>query len=160
MPAPIRNIPGPISNSHTTYNNRARTLGQQGFIQPDQVFNKAQGLAMEGWNAVSEIVDRYMPAKIFLYCLLAASAFPVAVFAAITGSTLLGCLALAGSGIAIFQGIVLAVTGFILFWFLLGAFLFSATVGGWAAIAFFGWGMVQTVVVRNKDASIVNDVDQ
>ncbi|KAJ3204873.1 hypothetical protein HDU83_005047 [Entophlyctis luteolus] len=134
------------NSSSAAYNTYAHQLN----FQPDNMLNKATGYATTGYAAIREVLDRYPPLKAFAYTLLAASVFPLAVFASITGSTFLGAIAAAGTCVAVFQGIVFAVAGFVLFWFLLGALAISGLVGVSAALAVFAVNMAKAANERKR----------
>ncbi|KAJ3243657.1 hypothetical protein HDU78_000270 [Chytriomyces hyalinus] len=141
MPAPIRT---------TQFGQYDRHSGLFQAVDGNTL-HKATDYAQTSAAAVKQVLDRYPPVKAFTYAMAFTSALPVTVFAAVSGSAFLGGLATAGTGIAVFQGIVFAITGFILFWFLLGAFLISATIAFWFTLAFFGVQMAKAVSSRANE---------
>ncbi|ORY39022.1 hypothetical protein BCR33DRAFT_853600 [Rhizoclosmatium globosum] len=145
MPAPIRNAN--YSSTSTTSYGYGQQLG--GF--PEDVINKAHTYANTGAEAVKQILDKYPPVKAFVIAFIITIALPVTVFASITGSTFLGAIAVAGSGVALFQGLVLAIAGFVFFWFALGAFLFAASVGLGFTAVYFGLQMAKAVANRANE---------
>ncbi|KAJ3027726.1 UNVERIFIED_CONTAM: hypothetical protein HDU68_003258 [Siphonaria sp. JEL0065] len=144
-------MPAPIRNTQFSLNDYGRGNVS---VQPDEVFHKAQDFANSGAVAVKQVLDKYPPFKAFVYSFLATSALPITVFTAITGSTFLGSIAVAGTGIAVFQGLVLAITGFIVFWFLLAAFLFSGGIGVFVLVAYFGVQAAKAVAQRANERKV------
>ncbi|KAJ3133940.1 hypothetical protein HK100_004010 [Physocladia obscura] len=138
----------PTGGSNSNSSNAYSTYASQMNFHPDKVFHKASDFANTGATAIKQILDRYPPLKAFALSFTATSALPVGVFAAITGSAFLGGIAVAGTLFALFQGFVLAAAGFVLFWFLLGALVFSGVVGGSVAVVYFGLHIAKTVVDR------------
>ncbi|KAI9333849.1 hypothetical protein BDR26DRAFT_867844 [Obelidium mucronatum] len=92
--------------------------------------------------------------------MLLTSALPITVFSAITGSTFLGAIAVAGTGIAVFQGIVLAIAGFVVFWFLLAAFLISGVVGLAVVAGYFGVQAAKAVAQRANERKLQQQQQQ
>ncbi|KAI8589298.1 hypothetical protein BDZ88DRAFT_418379 [Geranomyces variabilis] len=98
-----------------------------------------QSYAGTALSTSKAILDRYPPVKAFVYTIAGASAVPIAIFTgygAATGAMVLG---VAGTGVAMVQGGFLAFGGFILFWFLAGAFILAAIATFWFTLAYFAY---------------------
>ncbi|KAI8822367.1 uncharacterized protein EV422DRAFT_396002 [Fimicolochytrium jonesii] len=103
------------------------------------LISTAQSYAVTAISTSKAILDRYPPIKAFVYTLGGAAAVPLAVFTgygAATGAVVLG---VAGTGVAMVQGGFLAFGGFVLFWFLAGALIFSAIATFWFTLAYFAF---------------------
>ncbi|KAI8805272.1 hypothetical protein BJ742DRAFT_820733 [Cladochytrium replicatum] len=84
-------------------------------------------------------LGKYPPLKIFVYSVAATSAIPVATFVGFTSLTLGACMAVAGTGVALVQGGFLAFSGFVLFWFLAGAFILACIATFWLSAIYFAF---------------------
>jgi hypothetical protein len=74
----------------------------------------------------------------FCVSLLLFSFVPISIFLAFIGVSGGIGLAVAGTGIAIVQGIAFAFGAFVLFWWLLGALFFAGLVTIWFTVGYFG----------------------
>ncbi|KAJ3086871.1 hypothetical protein HK102_012310 [Quaeritorhiza haematococci] len=101
--------------------------------------------AVSSFVATKAILDKYPPIKAFVYTLGAASAVPVACFTGYGAVTLGGCLAVAGTGVTLVQGGIMAFGGFILFWFLAGALVLASIVTFWFTAAYFAFQVAKKI---------------
>ncbi|KAJ3408498.1 hypothetical protein HDV05_004957 [Chytridiales sp. JEL 0842] len=95
--------------------------------------------------AAKAILDKYPPLKAFVYTLAATSAFPLSVFLGFALMTLMGCLAVAGTGVAFVQGGFLVFAGFVLFWFLAGSFIITSIATFWFTVAYFAFQVAKKI---------------
>ncbi|KND02001.1 uncharacterized protein SPPG_02507 [Spizellomyces punctatus DAOM BR117] len=103
------------------------------------LISTAQSYAIATLSTSKAILDRYPPLKAFVYTLGGAAAVPLAVFTgygAATGAVVLG---VAGTAVTFVQGGFLAFGGFILFWFLAGAFVLASILTFWFTLAYFAF---------------------
>ncbi|KAJ3309018.1 hypothetical protein HDU76_003749 [Blyttiomyces sp. JEL0837] len=113
------------------------------------IANSAKDLAVAGLVTSKAVLDKYPPIKAFVYTLAATSAIPLAVFAGFAGATLTGALAVAGTGVAVVQGGFLAFGGFILFFFLAGAFIVTSIATFWFTAAYFAFQVAKSIEGRS-----------
>ncbi|KAI8912357.1 hypothetical protein DFJ77DRAFT_468084 [Powellomyces hirtus] len=109
------------------------------------LMSTAQAYAGSALSTSKAILDRYPPLKAFVYTIGGASAIPLAVFTgygAATGAMILG---VAGTGVAMVQGGFLAFGGFVLFWFLAGAFILAAIATFWFTLAYFAYQVAKRI---------------
>ncbi|KAI8805466.1 hypothetical protein BJ742DRAFT_407857 [Cladochytrium replicatum] len=95
------------------------------------MFSAAKDYTLNAARMFHTFLGKYPPLKMFVYSVVATSAIPIATFIGFTSLTLGGTLAFAGTGVALVQGGILAFCGFILFWFLVGAFILACIASFW-----------------------------
>lgn len=94
------------------------------------VVAKAKASAVTSFKQSQQVVEQYPPLKAFVVALAALSAIPLAIFLAFGATTGAVVLGIAGTGVALVQGSLLAFGGFFLFWFLIGALFFAGIASG------------------------------
>ncbi|KAJ3200850.1 hypothetical protein HDU67_001763 [Dinochytrium kinnereticum] len=114
------------------------------------VASAAHGYASTAASFAKAFLDKYPPIKAFVYTLAGTSAVPLAVFLGWAGIVLTICLAIAGTGVAFVQGGFMVFGGFILFWFLAGAFIFTAIATFWFTAAYFAYKVAQAIDRSSK----------
>ncbi|KAI8928582.1 hypothetical protein BC831DRAFT_509925 [Entophlyctis helioformis] len=100
---------------------------------------QARQAAIASLKYTQAVLKRYPPLMAFLVAIVLFSAIPLGTFAAFgltSGAIVLGT---AGTGVAIVQGSLLAIAGFFLFWFLLGALFFAGLTTFWFSAAYLGY---------------------
>ncbi|KAI9366859.1 hypothetical protein DFJ73DRAFT_772022 [Zopfochytrium polystomum] len=85
------------------------------------------------------VLDRYPLLKAFVYTLTATSAVPIATFVGFLAVTLAVCLSVAGTGVVLVQGGFTVVAGFVLFWFLAGAFVLTCIATFWLTAGYVAY---------------------
>ncbi|KAJ3105472.1 hypothetical protein HDU97_008088 [Phlyctochytrium planicorne] len=129
------------------YNTGAKVVERAG-----PVVSAVQTYTYAGVSYAKAILDRYPPLKAFVYTLAGTSAIPLAVFMAYAGIILAICLSVAGTGVALVQGGFMVFGGFVLFWFLAGAFIFTSIATFWFTAAYFAF-QVAKAIERSSSAN-------
>ncbi|KAJ3272818.1 hypothetical protein HDV01_005246 [Terramyces sp. JEL0728] len=98
----------------------------------------ARDAAISSYQTTVKVLDRYPPLKAFVVSLALFSSVPISFFlgfAGVSGAIVLG---VAGTGIVLVQGTLLAFGAFFLFWWLLGALFFAGLATFWFSAGYFG----------------------
>ncbi|KAI9330348.1 hypothetical protein DFJ73DRAFT_800078 [Zopfochytrium polystomum] len=126
-----------LTTVHSTVDAAIRQITPIAVVAKDYTF-AAAGVA-------KSILDRYPPLKVFVYTLTATSAIPLAVFFGYLAITLAICLSIAGTGVALVQGGFALFAGFVLFWFLAGAFVLTCIVTFWLTAGYLAFQAAKAV---------------
>ncbi|KAJ3311264.1 hypothetical protein HDV04_004173 [Boothiomyces sp. JEL0838] len=98
----------------------------------------AKDAAISSYQTTVKILDRYPPLKAFVVSLALFSSVPISFFLGFAGISAAIILGVAGTGVVVVQGTLLAFGAFFLFWWLLGALFFAGLATFWFSAGYFG----------------------
>ena len=110
-------------------------------------YQQAKRTTTTAVTGFGSVLESYPVLKAFVFTMGATSAVPLIIFAMVTLSGGAFVLGLAGSTVALVQGSFLALSSFVLSFFLLGSLAVASIATFWFAAGYFGLSVVKQLRV-------------